>query len=190
MQRRELLLTCCALTLNRAARGTTSDEALWTALRAGGLALLLRHAATEPGVGDPPDFRIGDCTRQRNLSAAGRAQAARLGATLAARAVPVGAVLSSQWCRCIDTARLAFPQLPLELFPALNSFFEDRSAERQRTSDAHARIAAIVPPVNVALVTHQVNILALSGEVASAGEIIVVQPDARRLTVIGRLRIP
>ncbi|HMS81661.1 MAG TPA: histidine phosphatase family protein, partial [Burkholderiaceae bacterium] len=78
------------------------------ALRDGGCVLLLRHALTEPGVGDPPGFRIEACGTQRNLSAQGRAQAARLGASLRDAGVAIGPVRSSRWCRCLDTARLAF----------------------------------------------------------------------------------
>jgi broad specificity phosphatase PhoE len=189
MQRRELLLACCALTLNRTARGTTSDEALWTALRAGGLALLLRHAATEPGVGDPPGYRLGDCATQRNLSAEGRAQARRIGRTLAERGVAISEVLSSRWCRCLDTAKLAFPALPVEEFAALDSFFERREDEKERTAAALARIAAIAAPANVVLVTHQVNIVALTGEAARVGEVFVVRPSSPSLKVVGRLQL-
>jgi phosphohistidine phosphatase SixA len=191
MQRRELLLVCCALALNGAARGNTTinDEALWAALRAGGLALLLRHAVTEPGIGDPPGFRLGDCSTQRNLSAEGRAQASRIGRTLSERGVVIGAVLSSRWCRCVDTARLAFPDLLVEEFPGLDSFFARRDEEPALTAAALARIVTIAAPFNAVLVTHQVNILALTGEVARAGEAIVVRPSPPSLQFVGRLQV-
>ena len=84
--------------------------------------LLLRHAVTEPGLGDPQNFVLGDCATQRNLSAAGRVQARALGQWLRTQGIPVGEVRSSQWCRCLDTARLAFaPELEIQPWPALNS---------------------------------------------------------------------
>ena len=85
-----------------------ADDALWALLQKGGQVVLVRHAVTDPGVGDPPGFKLDDCATQRNLSAAGKAEAERLGAAIKARGVPVARVLTSPWCRCRDTARIAF----------------------------------------------------------------------------------
>src|SRR5207247_2594884 len=82
-------------------------------------------------LGDPPGFRLDECSTQRNLSEEGRAQARRVGAAFAARGIPIGRVLSSQWCRCLETARLAFGGAAP--WPALNSFFRDRTQEAERT---------------------------------------------------------
>jgi voltage-gated potassium channel Kch/phosphohistidine phosphatase SixA len=132
-------------------------------------------------------YRLDDCSTERNLSADGRAQSARLGKALLERGVKVESVLSSRWCRCLDTARLAFPQHAVTPFDALNSFFDDRAAEPGRTRAALARISAIRAPANVVFVTHHVNILALTGEAVGAGEILVArQPEAYRC---GRLRL-
>ena len=76
-------------------------------LRAGGVVLALRHALA-PGTFDPPGFRLGDCSTQRNLSEEGRAQARRAGAWFEARNLKPARVRSSPWCRCVDTAVLAF----------------------------------------------------------------------------------
>jgi broad specificity phosphatase PhoE len=70
--------------------------------------VLVRHAVTTPGVGDPPGMRLEDCATQRNLSDEGRAEARRLGAAFRARGISVQRLLSSPWCRCLETARLAF----------------------------------------------------------------------------------
>src|SRR5512145_2006256 len=70
-----------------------------------GRVLMLRHA-TAPGTGDPPNFRLDDCATQRNLDAAGRAQAALLGRRLAQAGIERAKIYSSQWCRCLETARL------------------------------------------------------------------------------------
>ena len=66
--------------------------------------VLVRHTATEPGLGDPPDFRLDDCATQRKLSATGRDQARALGAWFRSQAIPVAEVRSSQWCRCLETS--------------------------------------------------------------------------------------
>ena len=85
-----------------------AEDPVWDALRGGGLVMLIRHAATEPGLGDPPGFRVEDCATQRNLSEAGRAEARLIGAAFRHRGIPVHRVLSSRWCRCLETGRLAF----------------------------------------------------------------------------------
>ena len=78
-----------------------------TLLRAGGVVLALRHALA-PGTFDPPGFRLGDCSTQRNLNNEGRAQARRVGAWFEGRHLKPVRVRSSPWCRCVDTATLAF----------------------------------------------------------------------------------
>lgn len=184
MLRRRFLL--CAVAAGVAHRVSAQAPEPWSALRAGGVAILLRHAQTVPGLGDPPGFRLGDCATQRNLSEEGRRQSRRIGTALAAQGVRVERVLSSQWCRCLETARLAFPQHGVEAFPALNSFFDDRSTEPGQTREARARIASIRPPANVVFVTHHVNILALTGLAVGAGEAVLLQPPER---VLGRLSL-
>lgn len=187
MLRRDLLLASAALGVVR--RAGAGQDSAWAALADGGIAILLRHAQTEPGVGDPPGFRIGDCSTQRNLSAEGRRQAERIGAAFAARGVRVDAVLSSQWCRCLDTARLAFPRHAIEAFAALNSFFDDRSAAPAQTREALARIATIRRPSNAAFVSHQVNIVALTGEAVGSGEAVLARHDGAALRTVGRLAL-
>jgi phosphohistidine phosphatase SixA len=183
--RRRLLLAAGIL----ATPFARAESSAWSALQTGGTAILLRHAATEPGTGDPPGYRVDDCATQRNLSAEGRAQAVRIGQRLRERTVRVDTVLSSRWCRCLDTARLAFPQHTVTPFDALNSFFDDRSAEPMQTRAAAGRIAAIRAPNNVAFVTHHVNILALTGEAIGAGEILIVRHGGGQLLILGRLRL-
>ena len=85
-----------------------ADESLWALLKGGGQVVLMRHAVTTPGVGDPEGMRLADCATQRNLSDEGRAHAKQVGEAFRARKIPVGQVLSSPWCRCLETARLAF----------------------------------------------------------------------------------
>jgi phosphohistidine phosphatase SixA len=180
-------LFCAALF---AALPAHADDGLWALLRNGGHVLLMRHAVTEPGIGDPPQFRLDDCSTQRNLSAEGRAQAVRVGRLLAERRVAISAVLSSRWCRCLDTARLAFGQTTPE--PALDSFFGERSAQSApQTVAARTRIRGFRGPGNLMMVTHQVNITALTGEHPAMGEILVVRANADgTIKLVGRIPPP
>jgi broad specificity phosphatase PhoE len=163
-----------------------ADDALWALLRAGGQTVLIRHATTTPGVGDPPGFRPGDCPTQRNLTEAGREEARRVGAAFRSRDVPVGRVLSSQWCRCLETARLAFGRV--EPWEPLDSIFEDRAREPERTR-AVRRAAGERPAMgNLVLVTHGANILAVTGISPVPGEFVVLTPEAGgTFRVAGRL---
>ena len=174
------------------AAGATAEAAAIAELIPGGRVLLLRHAATVPGVGDPPGFRLGDCATQRNLSEAGRESARAFGARLAAAGVRFGPVLSSGWCRCLDTATLAFGRA--ERWPPLDSFFDDRRAEPARTAAVRARIAAWRGPGTLVLVTHMVNIAAIAGESTAMGEALVLAPGrpsriSADFTVVGRLSV-
>ena len=172
-----------------AAGGAQANDALWSLLREGGYAVLIRHAATEPGVGDPPNFRLGDCSTQRNLSAEGRAEARRLGDAFRERKVPVERVLSSAWCRCQDTARLAFGEY--EVWAPLNSFFTDSSRGAPQTRALLERLAGMPARSNLVLVTHQVNITAATGVFPASGEMVVVRPGGREgVEVVGRMPAP
>ncbi|MDP2134354.1 MAG: histidine phosphatase family protein [Sulfuritalea sp.] len=133
-----------------------------------GRLLMLRHA-TAPGTGDPAHFRLEDCATQRNLDAGGRAQAAALGKRLARAGVPGARVYSSQWCRCLETARL-LELGPVEPLPALNSFF-GRPQQREATIAVLREFLAALPPGGppIVLVTHQFTINAFTGEGTPSG---------------------
>lgn len=135
-----------------------------------GHVLMMRHALTEAGIGDPPHFRVDDCSTQRNLSAAGREQARATGAALRAQGVRIDEVRSSAWCRCRDTAQLAFGAH--SVWPALNSFFQDDAGAPAQTRAVLDLARQAGNSANLMLVTHQVNITAACGEFASAGEIV------------------
>jgi len=148
--------------------------------------VLLRHAIA-PGTGDPANFSLGDCTTQRRLSAAGRAQAAGIGARLRAAGLLNVTVYSSQWCRCLETAR-ALDVGPVIELPALNSFFGERGREGEHVAAMKAWIAAADLSRPVVLVTHQVNITALTGIVPASGEMLIVRRHPDGLEVLARLR--
>ena len=170
-----------------ASAAAAADEALWALLKAGGQVIVMRHASTDKSVGDPPSFRLDDCATQRNLSAEGRGEAQRLGAAFRARAIPIGRVLSSQWCRCLETARLAFGE-PTP-WPALNSTFRNRELEPERTREVRALAGERPPGGNLVLVTHQLNIAALTSVYPAEGELVVLSPlGGGRFRVAGRLQ--
>ena len=163
-----------------------AERDLWQRLHEGGYVLLIRHAATHPGIGDPPGFRLAVCSTQRNLSEQGRRDARALGAALRKRGIPLGPVLSSRWCRCLDTARLAFGRV--EEAPMLDSLFRDsEAAARAKVREVLAKVAAYEDKPNLVLVTHDVNIRALVNEYVAQGEIVVARPGPDRLEVVGRL---
>ncbi len=163
-----------------------ADEALWALLRGGGQVVLMRHTTTTPGVGDPPGFRLGECASQRNLTEAGRDEARRIGAAFRSRGIPVGRVLSSHWCRCLETARLAFGRA--EPWEPLDSVFEDQAREPERTR-AVARAGGQRPAGGtLILVTHGANIRALTGVLPAPGEFLVLSAEpGGRFRVAGRL---
>ena len=185
--RRNFLLGFAIGSIPGLTRAAVPDE-LWAALARGGHVALARHAEA-PGVGDPPNFRLGDCATQRNLSEEGRRFSRDLGALFRRRGVAVARVLSSQWCRCLETARLMDLGLVEPAPEALNSFFGNAS-EREQSTAALRRLLAGLPRDGAAalLVTHQVNITALTGAFPQSGEILVLrlQPDGG-YAVAGRL---
>lgn len=164
-----------------------TQSQLLDALRGGGHVLLLRHAQTDPGVGDPANFKLGDCTTQRNLSAEGRTQSKRIAEALTSHTVRFSRVLTSQWCRCRDTSS-AFAG-NVEDFAALNSFFDDRATEPRQTREVRARLQRMPATETWLLVTHQVNIGALTGVSPAMGEGVVVKVAAGQWRVLGNLRL-
>lgn len=183
IRRRALIGGAAALAL---ARPAFSDADPWGVLRAGAI-VLFRHA-NAPGVGDPPGMRIDDCATQRNLDAAGRDQARAIGREFAARGIDVGRVLTSRWCRAIDTAALAFPGRPVRE-PAFDSFFDRREERLRQTAAALRVLAEWRGPGALVAVTHQVNIAALTEISPASAEGVVATFDAGALRPAGRIRI-
>ncbi len=187
--RRNLLRAVPLLAISRLAPATAVDDSAWRVLAAGGCAVLLRHAQTVAGIGDPHGFRLDECSTQRNISEAGRAEARRFGAEFSRRGIGVDEVLSSRWCRCLETARLAFPQHEVRVFEALNSFFADGSTRQAQTDALRDYLARQSAPRRIVLVTHQVNIAALTGQSVGMGEALLVRMGAANAgEVLSRLR--
>ena len=165
------------------AQAQESNPEFWTLLRQGGNVLLMRHAQTEPGVGDPPNFKLGDCSTQRNLSETGREQAKRAAAAFQREKIALDEVRSSAWCRCVDTAELAFGRHTV--WTPINSFFQQSGREPQ-TLEVLQALKSFKAPRNLVLVTHQVNISALTGSFTAMGEMLLTRPAQ---ITDGRLRV-
>lgn len=180
MKRRAFVLACLA--------GPAAAQDAWHALRSGNAIVLFRHA-TAPGVGDPPHFKLEDCATQRNLDEAGRAESRRIGELFRARGIKVGAVWTSQWCRTRETARLAFGGDAVRDEPAFNSFFGQVPTEGEsQTSEARELLRRWKGPGVLVVVTHQVNITALTGANTLQGHGIVMRRDEKgALKVIGSI---
>lgn len=157
----------------------------WEAFEVPGAIAIMRHALA-PGTGDPSNFQLGECATQRNLNDRGRQQARAIGQELLERKLQFDVVLTSQWCRTRETAALLGLGTPVDA-PSLNSFFQDfrtRAAQTQATLDLVAGVQG-----RPMLVTHQVNISALTGVGTRSGEIIVFRVQDGRVEVLGRIQI-
>jgi phosphohistidine phosphatase SixA len=148
------------------------DSGAWQALRDGDAVLMMRHALA-PGTGDPPDFRLDDCSTQRNLNETGREQARAWKPFLAEHGVTGARVFSSQWCRCLETAREMDMGAVTE-WPSLNSFFGNRGNGPSQTRETIALVNGLEAGTPVILVSHQVNTTALTGVYPSSNEGVII----------------
>jgi phosphohistidine phosphatase SixA len=151
---------------------------LATDLQDGQHVLLMRHADA-PGYGDPAGYQLNNCSTQRNLGDKGRKQAVLIGEWLSSQGVKSAKVLSSPWCRCLDTAKL-LNKGSVSTATALGSFFDDMSQEKKQTQNLEKLIQSELqsnPNKPLILVTHHVNIQALTGKVVNVGDMVLVKVD-------------
>ena len=160
-----------------------STEQNWKPAQDGDKIILIRHAKA-PGGGDPEGFKIKDCKTQRNLDEAGINQSKKIGKLFKEKKIKIDQVLSSQWCRCKDTAKYAFDDF--ETFDALNSFYDTRFAanEDKQIKDFYEFIDSIDSKNNIVFVTHYVVIGAILNIGTSSGEIVVTD---KNLNIIGSI---
>jgi len=140
--------------------------------------LLMRHADA-PGYGDPSGYQLDQCSTQRNLGERGRKQAVILGQWLSTQGINSANVISSVWCRCVDTAKLLNKGV-VTTSPALGSFFDDMSLAKQQTKDLEKLIQIQLqenPKTPLILVTHHVNIQAYAGKNVNVGDMVLVRVD-------------
>ena len=178
-----LVLMCLAVMLLTPAAAT---EAGWALLREGGHVVLIRHAMS-PGSGDPANFDINDCSTQRGLSEQGRQQADRIGTLISVRGGKPERILSSRYCRCLDTAGYAFDDRKPEVFAALDPLPADPAAAKAQQDEIIARIKSYSGSGNLLMVTHKDVIQALTGVSAHEGEAVIVKADGDKLRVLGKI---
>ncbi|HEY5624298.1 MAG TPA: histidine phosphatase family protein [Gammaproteobacteria bacterium] len=149
---------------------------------------LMRHS-TAPGSDDPPNFRLGDCSTQRNLSQDGRDQAVEIGTRLREAGIAAARIISSQWCRCVDTAELlGFGNV--EELPSLNSLYSFPGQGGEMTRETAEWIAEADLSRPTILVTHQINVSSLVRRGAEEGDIVVAERSADgSLRYAGHLRL-
>jgi len=168
-----LLLAVALVTALLLPPAPTTADARFALLSRPGIVAIVRHAHA-PGTGDPTRFALDDCTTQRNLGVRGREQAREIGTAIRAAGVTVDRVLTSQWCRCRDTARL-LDLGPVEDLPVLNSFFRNPARADRQTAELRRFLVGLPPGEIVILVTHYVNIRALTGRGATSGEVFLLE---------------
>ena len=182
------LLVCFSALITHAIAGADTGHAeMIERMKAGGHILMIRHALA-PGTGDPENFRIGDCSTQRNLDDRGRRQAKAIGDWLRSNGITSARVYSSQWCRCLETAKL-LEMGSVEELPALNSFYE-MTQDREPNLKALRTFMAQQPSdgVLIIMVTHFVTISAVANEAVSSGQGVLLElNEDAPYEVVGRL---
>ena len=149
-----------------------SEDKILESLKEGGKIIFIRHAYA-PGGGDPQNFNINDCSTQRNLSDEGINQSKLIGEFFKTNKIKIDKVLSSEWCRCKDTAKFAFNDF--ETFDALNSFFSAKFTknEKKQIKNLKNYIKNWKSNKNLILVTHYVVISSMLNIAVSSGEIVI-----------------
>ena len=164
---------------------TFSNDELISKLQSGGNIVFIRHALA-PGNGDPDNIDLNDCNTQRNLSKTGIDQSKRIGLFFEKNNIPIDKVLSSEWCRCKDTAKYAFNNF--ETFDALNSFYDDKflKFKNKQIKDLKAYIKNWDKEKNLILITHYVVIYEMFNLGVSSGGVAVSE---KNLDLIGTFEI-
>tara|TARA_B100001175_G_scaffold216904_1_gene184434 strand:- start:134 stop:682 length:549 start_codon:yes stop_codon:yes gene_type:complete len=149
-----------------------SSDLILNALKEGKKLIFIRHAIA-PGNGDPDNFNINDCETQRNLSKNGILQSKNIGLFFKKNKIKIDKVLSSEWCRCKDTAKLAFKNF--ETFNVLNSFYDKKFSlnEDVQIKNLKKYIKSWESDKNLILVTHFVVISSILNVGTSSGEMII-----------------
>ena len=184
-----LALAALAISLLAAPGAAADSEEAWAALVNGSHVALVRHGNAPPGYGgDPPGFKIDDCATQRNMDERGRAQARALGEAFRQHGVRVDKILSSPWCRCLETARLMAVG-PVENTLAVAA--SDRSPERLVV--LKQIVSSWRGPGTLVLVTHALTVQALVGIMPGQAETVVLRPrlgNEPGVDVVGRIAVP
>ncbi len=181
-----MIRTLIFLVLLLGSGAAQATEAGWALLREGGHVVLLRHAAATAAA-DPDNVTADDCATQRPLSERGRQQARKMGALFSARAERTDKVMTSRFCRCAETAALAFRSSPVEQVAALDPPAADEAARAKQLDEIRKIIAGWQGSGNLVLVTHLANIQALTGVNAREGEALIVRNQGETVHVLARI---
>ena len=161
------------------------NKDLMNQLLDGNKLIFIRHAYA-PGSGDPDNFNLNDCSTQRNLGEEGRKQAKKIGEFFINNNIKIEKVFSSEWCRCKETAEIAFKDYSIKNF--LNSFYSSKYA-KNKTKQIEALdnyVQQLKSKQNIVLVTHYVLISEVLNYAPSSGEIVV---SDKNLNMIGSIKI-
>ena len=162
-----------------------SSESIWDEARKGNKVILIRHSFA-PGGGDPAGFKIEDCKTQRNLNKAGIDQSKKIGKIFRDNKIPIDIILSSEWCRCKDTAFHAFGRF--KKFSALNSTFSNPYIKNEPRQIKEIKKYLKIwdgKGKNLILVTHYSIITAITDAAPGSGEIVIAD---KNLNVIGTIK--
>ena len=140
--------------------------------------IFMRHALA-PGIGDPNNFKIGDCSTQRNLNETGIAQAVLIGKQLKKNSIQFNKIYSSQWCRCYQTATL-LDLGKVHEFAGLNSIFQNFVSRRETLQKLEQKLSEISLNKLVIFVTHQVNIQAITKKNVASGEMVAFNTSTKK----------
>jgi len=140
--------------------------------------IFMRHALA-PGIGDPNNFKIGDCSTQRNLNETGIAQAVLIGKQLKENSIQFNKIYSSQWCRCYQTATL-LDLGKVHEFAGLNSIFQNFVSRRETLQKLEQKLSEISLNKLVIFVTHQVNIQAITKKNVASGEMVAFNTSTKK----------
>ena len=160
-----------------------SKENIIIELNKGEKLIFIRHAYA-PGGGDPDDFDIKDCSTQRNLNVNGKIQSKKIGNFFKKNDILIENVYSSEWCRCKETALIAFNKFETKNF--LNSFFSSKFAQNKDSQINNLKefIKNNKGKQNLVFVTHYVVISESLNYLSSSGEIVVSDKDFKIIDTV------
>jgi phosphohistidine phosphatase SixA len=182
-----LLLYLVVLLPLSTSRALADGEQVWAALKQGGMVILLRHGHVDirEGIGR---LSPGNCAEEVNLSPRGVEQAKRIGEAFRARGIAVGEVLSSPYCRCIDTGQIAFGRATPVQYLVPPGVVSDSQAKLN-----DERVLQVIlkhrDSSNLVMITHDLNIANVVLEPPVMGEFFVVRPNGADVDVVGKIQM-
>jgi broad specificity phosphatase PhoE len=176
------------LVLSQTSFAADKNTEFWRLAAEGNNLIFVRHTRTTPGIGDPEGYRLDDCSTQRQLSDLGRREARQMGEHFQRSGIQLDRILSSAWCRCTETANLAFGHH--EVWEPINSIFFNRDRGPAQTRAILAAAAEQPAGENWILSTHRSNILLATGQNTAMGDVLLTRYDPKQpdqLRVLAKL---